>query len=111
LATEQPFLLVVGGPNGSGKTTLTSQLRADGVDFGRYINPDDIATTLTGEYGDRVRQAQALADAQRAACIDAGESFSFETVMSHPSKIEVMRLARRRVFAWRSILSLQSQSN
>ena len=39
LAAEAPFLLVVAGPNGSGKTTLTNQLRADGVDFGRYINP------------------------------------------------------------------------
>ncbi len=90
---EPPFLLVVAGPNGSGKTTLTTQLRTDGVDFGRYINPDDIAATLDGSYEDRVRRAQALADAQRAECIERGESFSFETVMSHPSKIEVIRAA------------------
>jgi predicted ABC-type ATPase len=96
LALEVPFLLVVAGPNGSGKTTLTNQLRADGVEFGRYINPDEIAKSLSGAYADRVRRAQSAADAQRAACLDAGESFSFETVMSHPSKIEVMRQANAR---------------
>ena len=94
METDGPFLLVVAGPNGSGKTTLTNQLRAEGIAFGRYINPDEIAKTLSGAYGDRVRQAQAIADAQRAACLDKRESFSFETVMSHPSKIEVMRQAR-----------------
>ena len=98
MPADPPFVLVVAGPNGSGKTTLTNQLRADGVDLGRYINPDDIARTLTGDYADRVRRAQAEADAIRAACIEAGESFSFETFMSHPSKVELMRQARLRGF-------------
>jgi predicted ABC-type ATPase len=95
---EPPFLLVVAGPNGSGKTTLTDQLRADGVNFGRYINPDDIAKTLDGRYEDRVRQAQALADTARSECIAGQVSFSFETVMSHPSKIEVLRAAKAKGF-------------
>jgi hypothetical protein len=41
----------VARPKGSGKTTLTHQLRADGVDFGRYINADDIARTFEGGWG------------------------------------------------------------
>jgi predicted ABC-type ATPase len=89
---------MVSGPNGSGKTTLTRQLRRDGVDFGLYINPDDIALDLEDSYDDRVRRAQAIADQQRAEALDRGESFSFETVMSHPSKIELLRKAKQAGF-------------
>ena len=77
---------------------MTRQLTADGADFGDYINPDDIALTLSGDMAERSRAAQAEADARRAACLQAGRSFSFETVMSHPSKLEVMREARYRAF-------------
>ena len=89
---------MIAGPNGSGKTTLTDQLRRAGIDLGRHINPDEIAATLEGDYGERVRRAQAIADAQRAACLLGRESFSFETVMSHPSKVDVLRDARGRGF-------------
>jgi predicted ABC-type ATPase len=95
---DQPFVLMIAGPNGSGKTTLTNQLRRAGIDFGHYINPDEIAVILEGDYGERVRRAQAMADARRAACLLGRESFSFETVMSHPSKVDVLRDARRRGF-------------
>jgi predicted ABC-type ATPase len=89
---------MIAGPNGSGKTTLTNQLRADGVDLGHYVNPDEIAKTLEGAYGARVRGAQQIAADERQACLEAGRSFSFETVMSHPSKIEVLREAKARGF-------------
>lgn len=89
---------MIAGPNGSGKTTLTRQLRDDGVEFGDYVNPDEIAETLTGSYDDRVRRAQAIADRRRADALEARRSFSFETVMSHPSKLDVLRTARLRGF-------------
>jgi predicted ABC-type ATPase len=89
---------MIAGPNGSGKTTLTNQLRRSGIDFGRYINPDEIAATLEGDYGGRVARAQQIADAQRAECLLGRKSFSFETVMSHPSKVDVLRDARARGF-------------
>ena len=96
--SEPPFVLMIAGPNGSGKTTLSNQLRNDGVDFGRYINADDIARSLSGSYDARVRAAQEIADSERRKCLESGSSFSFETVMSHPSKIEVLREARVRGF-------------
>jgi predicted ABC-type ATPase len=92
--TEPPFLLVIAGPNGSGKTTLTQHLFEAGVDFGVYINPDDIALTLDLPEPQRSLQAQALSDLRRHACIQRRDSFSFETVMSHPSKVEIMTRAR-----------------
>src|SRR6266851_2309336 len=85
---------MIAGPNGAGKTTLTQLLRQRGVDLGRYINPDDIARELEGSYDARVAQAQIAADDRRDECIEARQSFSFETVMSHPSKIDILVKAR-----------------
>lgn len=40
-------LRVIAGPNGSGKSTLTRSLAEDyGVNFGLYVNPDDIEKEL-----------------------------------------------------------------
>lgn len=89
-----PFLIIIAGPNGSGKSTLTRQLVSSGVDFGEYINPDEIAATLEGDYDARVHAAQKIADARRATAISERRSFSFETVMSHPSKLDVLRMAK-----------------
>ena len=88
-----PQLLVIAGPNGSGKTTLTTRLREFGLDFGEYVNADEIALTLPPAV-DRDRSAQSEADRRRRALLDARRSFSFETVMSHPSKIDEMREAK-----------------
>lgn len=91
---SRPILTVFAGPNGSGKSSLTRHLAAAGYDFANYINPDDIATTLSGSYEARVREAQSLADARRAEAIEQHLSFTFETVFSHPSKLDVLGHAR-----------------
>jgi predicted ABC-type ATPase len=93
---------MVAGPNGSGKTTFIAHIRSQGIDLGEYINPDDIAAGLSGSYDDRVRQAQRLADESRERCLAAGVSFTFETVMSHLSKIEF--LARAAAAGFDSVL-------
>ncbi len=69
------------------------------MDLGVYINPDEIASALEGSDEERARAAQAEAEARRQACLAARESFSFETVMSHPSKVEILRQARDAGFA------------
>jgi predicted ABC-type ATPase len=88
--TDRPFLLVFAGPNGSGKSTLTRSLLDAGIDFGIYINPDDIAQTLDLPEPQRSLQAQSIADFKRDTCLQRRDSFSFETVMSHQSKVEFM---------------------
>lgn len=89
-----PFLTVVAGPNGSGKSTLINHLIKKGVDFGRYINADDIAreNSWTGDEG--ALKAQAEANRLRDEYLTARFDFSFETVMSPPSKVEFMARAR-----------------
>jgi predicted ABC-type ATPase len=91
---SMPLLNVVAGPNGSGKTTLIHKFQSMDIELGTYINPDDIAANLSGLYEERVRKAQIIADQQRAECMFRKQSFTFETVMSHPSKIDVMRHAK-----------------
>lgn len=89
-----PDLTVIGGPNGSGKTTLINYLMNKGVEFGQYINADDIArkSGLAGDAG--ALAAQLKADRMREECLTRRYSFSFETVMSHISKVEFMRRAK-----------------
>ena len=88
--TDAPFVVVIAGPNGSGKTTLTRSLIDAGVDFGIHIDPDEIAQTLELPEPQRSLQAQQIADFKRDICLQRRDSFSFETVMSHPSKIALM---------------------
>jgi predicted ABC-type ATPase len=76
-----------------GKTTLTNRLRAMGLDFGEYINADEIALTLPASPA-RDLDSQQEASRRRAACLAERRSFSFETVMSHESKIEEMHTAK-----------------
>lgn len=92
---HRPTLVMIAGPNGSGKSTLTQRLLAQGHDLGDYINPDDIAKTLPGRESEKKSlRAQAIADERRASCLEDRRSFSFETVMSHPSKIDILKYAR-----------------
>lgn len=101
---QNPFLVVIAGPNGSGKTTITDKLRSQGFDLGEYINPDEITQDLLKntpapsfqEKSDANKQAQAIADDRRQKALGEGRNLSFETVMSHPSKVEFMRLAKER---------------
>jgi predicted ABC-type ATPase len=91
--SDAPFLLVIAGPNGSGKSTLTNYLIEAGIDFGEYINPDEIAATLDLPEPVRSKQAQAIADLQRDRCLTNRLNFSFETVMSHRSKVDFITRA------------------
>ncbi len=85
---------MIAGPNGSGKTTLTRHLQTSGFDLGEYINADDIAGTLDGDPVQTSREAQRLAEIARQSCMARGVNFAFETVMSHPSKVELLKQAK-----------------
>lgn len=85
-----PVLAVFCGPNGSGKSTLTREIRRNGIDLGTYINPDDIAATLKGTPEERSRTAQRIADEERERCLRERVDFAFESVCSHPSKLEFL---------------------
>ncbi len=142
-------LRVFAGPNGSGKSTIIEAVRNHKVseipvDFGMYVNADDLAKKLLTEEIDfssysvqttieefvgicaasgllsleytksdflrtfslkhnriqlllpefNERLAQLTADFLRKKLLSDRKKFSFETVFSHPSKIDIMKQAK-----------------
>ncbi|MGN6494457.1 MAG: zeta toxin family protein [Agriterribacter sp.] len=146
--TKQLRLRVFAGPNGSGKTTIIQSVKnaiinGQKIDFGIYINADDIASALiknsfsfnsykikpthrdivlfaetSGLLNDKFDKkylqqnfklsqnkvklvrteayqqiAQLLARYLREQMLKTRKRFTFETVFSHPSNLDIMRRA------------------
>ena len=94
---RKPTLCIVAGPNGSGKTTTTVQLlnnewAADSI----YINPDNMAQDIFGDWNspEAVLKAAAEATRLRYDCLENGRDFVFETVFSSSEKLEFLRKAK-----------------
>ena len=94
--STSPQLVMVAGVNGAGKSTITARLRQSPGFPSNYINPDEIALTLTDipDPAERAYTAAKKADLQRENLLEALESMAFETVMSHPSKVEFIQKAK-----------------
>ncbi len=89
---NQPLLVILAGPNGAGKSTLR-------INFPEYkalpfVNADLIARARFEDIGEAESQAaQKEAQAQINLYFQDQESFCFETVFSHISKIELIKTA------------------
>jgi predicted ABC-type ATPase len=91
-----PVLHLLAGPNGAGKTTLVAQIIRTTTHL-PFVNADELASRHWP--GDELRHghdASRLAQQLREQLLDDGASFIAETVFSHPSKVELVRSARRR---------------
>lgn len=95
MSTRRPNLLILAGPNGSGKTTFATRLQehAWGQDCVN-LNADALALQL-GDWNDTecIRRAQALVREQLESSLQAGKNIIYETVFSHPSKLDIIRRA------------------
>ena len=97
MTEKKPTLCVVAGPNGSGKTTTTIQLLHDEwTADSLYINPDNIAQEIFGDWNssEAVLKAAQLATKQRYDCLQGGHSFVFETVFSSAEKLDFLLKAK-----------------
>ncbi len=97
---HQPVIVVVAGPNGSGKTSLTQDLRLHQWVAGEgfiYVNPDDIAQEVYGDWNSTEATIKAAnqADRIREQCLEQKNSLVFETVMSAANKVDFLRRAKR----------------
>jgi len=66
--------------------------------LGQYVNPDEIELTLHSHEPDskkRSKLAQTIATGQRQQWLDSKVSHSYESVMSHPSHLEYIKLANK----------------
>lgn len=98
---RKPTLCVVAGPNGSGKTTTTIQLlnnewAADSL----YINPDNIALEIFGDWNsaEAVFRAAEHATRLRYQYLEKRQDFVFETVFSAAEKLEFLQKAKEAGF-------------
>lgn len=93
----RPVLCVIAGPNGSGKTSTTVKLlanewTADSV----YINPDNIAQEMFGDWNSQESVLKAAKEATRLRyqCLEEKRNFVFETVFSSQEKLDFLRKAK-----------------
>lgn len=98
------MLLVIAGHNGAGKTTCYETRLKPQLEplLSAHINPDEVEKEMRAALGPNALTdkefsllAQTEAEQMREDLLDGGESFSFETVGSHISKVEFIQRARR----------------
>jgi predicted ABC-type ATPase len=93
------YMYVVAGPNGSGKSTLIANLYKKHAMAEHYINADLVARDLEQRIpNERERNMIAMRYTTHAVQrhIEEGESFVYETVLSHPSKLDIVREAKEK---------------
>lgn len=98
---HKPVLIVIAGPNGSGKTTITSRvLQHDWLEDSLYINPDNVAQHMFGDWNNQeaVLKAAQYCQEQREECLKSKHSMIFETVMSTDEKINFIQKAKEAGF-------------
>ena len=101
MKNKKPILIVIAGPNGSGKTSITSKiLKHDWIENCVYINPDNIANELFGDWNSQssILQAAQYAQNLREKCLEENTSLIFETVLSAEDKIDFIYRAKQKGF-------------
>lgn len=98
---HKPVLIVIAGPNGSGKTTIASRvLQHNWLEDSLYINPDNVAQHMFGDWNNQeaVLKAAQYCQKQREECLKNKHSMIFETVMSTDEKINFIQRAKEAGF-------------
>jgi len=91
--TTQPELWLLVGGNGSGKTTFYDRFLARRRI--PLINADNIARSMWPDAPEKHSyEAALIAEKERHRLLEERQSFCFETVFSHPSKVDFVGLAK-----------------
>ena len=100
LKKDKQLWLIAGG-NGAGKSTFyKTQLEPLGMPF---VNADILAKQLYPEQAEQHSyEAAKIAETMRMQLLQQGRTFCFETVFSHPSKIDFV--AQAKTFGYEIIL-------
>ena len=92
MSDDKQLWLLAGG-NGAGKSTFYQHfLQTTGLPF---VNADILARQLDNDQPEKLSyKAARLAERLRTDLLASGTSFCFETVFSHPSKIDFLATAK-----------------
>ena len=93
-----PEIIVFAGPNGSGKSTVTQYAKV----IPPYINADEIKRA--NNCSDL--EAAQIAETLREKCIEKNISFTFETVLSTPRNLNLLKRAKEKGYFIRCIYVL-----
>ena len=102
-ADHRPQLLVFAGPNGSGKSTVTKFQRI----IGEYVNADKIKIATGCTDLEAAQQAEKMREFLLAHRMD----FTFETVLSTPRNLLLIRRAHEAGYYIRVIFVLTTDSS
>ncbi len=112
---QPPVLVVFAGPNGSGKTTLArAMLKAGWLDGFEYLNPDNIARRVYGDWNNpaAVRKAARHAVEFRRDCLAGRRSLAIETVLSARRSVAFLEDAHQAGFFVRLVfIATESPDN
>ncbi|MGF1549745.1 MAG: zeta toxin family protein [Sphingomonadaceae bacterium] len=90
----RPTLFVIAGPNGAGKTSFYETVLARRI-AAPFVNADIIQRDeLDDSPPEASYRAARIAERRRRVLVAERRSFVFETVFSHPSKLDFLRDAR-----------------
>ncbi len=100
---RKTMVVVFAGPNGSGKSSITNLVQKNG----EYINADDIKASLNCSDLDAANQAKSM----RERCVAEHKDFTFETVMSTPMNLDLLKRAKENGFFIRCYYVLTASSD
>lgn len=102
---RKTMVVVFAGPNGSGKSTVTNLVEKNG----EYINADEIKSATKCSDLEAANIAQDL----RERCLTEHKDFTFETVLSTPRNLDLLKRAKENDFFVRCyyVLTVSSTVN
>lgn len=98
-SSRKPVLYVVAGPNGSGKSTLVTNFVNHQIFGDKFVNAGIFAQTKFNDIEDaneRERLSMLYAVDEFDRLVSENKTFVFETVLSHESKLDMIRRAKKK---------------
>ena len=108
------ILYIVAGPNGSGKSTLIVNCYKQKLIDVKYINADIFVKTIFNNIKDEKEKnyrAMYYTIDKVKSCLNQNQSLIYETVLSHPSKLEIINEFKEKGFKIFSIFITPNDPN
>lgn len=99
IPSKKPVVYIIAGPNGSGKSTLVTNFINYQIFGDKFVNAGIYAQTKFKDVKDqneRERLSMLYATDEFNRLVDENKTFIFETVLSHESKLDMIKRAKKK---------------